>query len=82
MPESEMARRIIELVGGSENVVRVTHCYSRLRFTLRDDGHADDAQLRTLPGVVIVMHQSGQLQVALGSGVGRVFDAVQEGLVT
>jgi phosphotransferase system IIB component len=43
--DREMAARIIGLVGGPGNVVRVTHCYSRLRFALLDDAGADDARL-------------------------------------
>lgn len=82
MTRSQLARRIIELVGGPEDVVRVTYCYSRLRFAPRDEGSALDAQLRTVPGVVMVLRQSGQLQVARGSGVAAVFDAVLEGLAT
>ena len=32
----EMARQIIQDIGGSGNVVSVTHCMTRLRFNLKD----------------------------------------------
>jgi beta-glucoside PTS system EIICBA component len=76
MTESELAERILSLVGGPGNVVRITHCFSRLRFILHDDDRAQDAEIGTLPGVVMVLRQGGQVQVALRSGLLPVFDAV------
>ena len=80
--DTETARRLVEVVGGAGNVVRVTHCYSRLRLVLRDDAGADEAGLRALPGVVMVLRQGGQVQVALSSGVARMFAVVLEVLGT
>lgn len=71
-----LAGRVLALVGGPGNVERLTHCYSRLRFTLRDDAAADEATLGALPEVVIVVRQGGQLHVALRSGVVAVHDEV------
>ena len=67
---------VLALVGGAENVAALTHCWVRLRFTLRDDAAADEAALGALPGVVMVVRQGGQLHVALRSGVTDVHDAV------
>ncbi|MGN8244265.1 PTS glucose/sucrose transporter subunit IIB [Cellulomonas soli] len=63
-----LAAQVLRLVGGPANVERLTHCWARLRFVLRDDTVADDAALGALPGVVMVVRQSGQLQVALQGG--------------
>jgi phosphotransferase system IIB component len=67
---------VLALVGGADNVAALTHCWARLRFTLRDDAAADDAALAALPGVVMVVRQGGQLHVALRSGVPEAHDAV------
>ena len=70
------AEDVLALVGGAGNVAALTHCWARLRFTLHDDSAADEAGLAGLPGVLMVVRQSGQLQVALRSGVVEAHDAV------
>lgn len=69
MTGTGLAEQVLALVGGTENVERVTHCFSRLRFVLHDDAVADDAAIGALPDVVMVLRQGGQLQVAVRSGV-------------
>ena len=44
MTGSGLAEQVLALVGGTENVETVTHCFSRLRFVLHDDAVADDAK--------------------------------------
>lgn len=67
---------LIALVGGAGNVAELTHCWARLRFTLRDNAAVDEDGLSALPGVVLVVRQAGQLHVALRSGVVEAHDAV------
>ena len=35
------ARRLLDLVGGRENIVLFTHCATRMRFVLADEKKAD-----------------------------------------
>ncbi len=72
----ELAQRIVELVGGKDNVVSVAHCITRLRFKLKDESRADDDKIAALDGVIKVMHANGQYQVVVGNIVEDVFDAV------
>lgn len=37
----ELARNILDQIGGAENVISVTHCITRLRFKLKDEGKAN-----------------------------------------
>lgn len=67
---------VLALVGGADNVTALTHCWARLRFTLRDDAAVDEPALNALPGVVMVIRQGGELHVALRSGVAQAHDAV------
>ena len=67
---------VLALVGGADNVAALTHCWARLRFTLRDDTAVDEPALTALPGVVMVIRRSGELHVALRSGVTEAHDAV------
>ena len=50
--KKELAARVLELVGGADNVVMATHCITRLRFNLKDDSKADLEALKTLDGAL------------------------------
>lgn len=65
MTGTDLARRLLDLVGGPANVEQVTRCMVRLRFVLRDPDLADDDALAALDGVLLVVRQGGQLQLAL-----------------
>jgi len=68
-----LARKIIKAVGGEQNVVDLTHCVTRLRFTLKDDLRADKASLEQMDGVVGVVQSGGQYQVVIGNHVADVY---------
>lgn len=72
----DLAKKIVEHVGGKENVVSLTHCITRLRFKLRDESLAHDDVLKKMEGVVTVMKSGGQYQVVIGNHVGYVYDDV------
>lgn len=74
----EMATRILDKVGGKENVADFFHCATRLRFTLRDEGKADIEAIKEIPGVWGCASQIGQLQVIIGQTVTEVYDEICE----
>ncbi|MDO4612762.1 MAG: PTS transporter subunit EIIB [Actinomycetaceae bacterium] len=45
------APSIVEAVGGADNVARLSHCATRLRFVLKDPGKADVGRLKGIDGV-------------------------------
>lgn len=59
------APRIVEAVGGADNVARLSHCATRLRFVLKDPGKADVERLKGIDGVITVMVTGGQHQVVI-----------------
>ncbi len=69
----ELAREIVKNVGGKENVSSLTHCITRLRFKLKDEGRARDDVLKKMEGVVTVMKSGGQYQVVIGNHVPEVY---------
>ena len=73
MKNEELAKVILELVGGKRNVRNLTHCVTRLRFTLFDDKKADKKSIENLDGVLGVQEQGGQFQVIIGSKVNKVY---------
>ncbi|MBP5292089.1 MAG: PTS transporter subunit EIIC [Lachnospiraceae bacterium] len=73
---TELAKIIVEKVGGEENVSSLTHCVTRLRFKLKDESIADTEGLKGTPGVLKVLQSAGQYQVVVGQAVGDIYDAV------
>lgn len=73
-----LARIILTNVGGKENVVTLTHCITRLRFTLKDESKANTEILEQTDGIMKVMKSGGQYQVVVGQKVNDVYDAVVE----
>ncbi len=69
-----LASNILQCVGGAENVRELTHCFTRLRFVLRDNGKADAEAANRLEGVIQVVVSGGQFQVVLGSKVEAVYE--------
>lgn len=76
MTNKELATKIIANVGGEENISVLTHCATRLRFNLKDNGKANIDTLKGLDGVLTAQVKSGQLQVVIGAKVNAVFDEV------
>jgi PTS system beta-glucosides-specific IIC component len=74
----ELASKIVENVGGKENINSLTHCITRLRFKLKDEGKANDEILKNMDGVVTVMKSGGQYQVVIGNHVPDVYADVVE----
>lgn len=73
-----LAHKIVEYVGGTENVNDVYHCQTRLRFKLADESKADQKQLEALDGVSKVMLGGGVYQVIIGTHVKYVFEEVEK----
>lgn len=74
---SELAKDIVEHVGGKENITELKHCITRLRFTLKDEEKADTNYLKARDGIVTVVQAGGQYQVVIGNHVPDVYVAVQ-----
>lgn len=71
-----LAVKIVNGVGGKDNVKNVIHCITRLRFYLKDESKADDIGISNLNGVIDVAKSAGQYQVIIGPDVNDVFDEV------
>lgn len=76
MDYKQLAAVILEKVGGKENVDKVLHCATRLRFTLKDVDKADTDALKKTKGVLSVINAGGQYQVVIGPDVPQVYQEV------
>ena len=73
MTNKEIAKSILENIGGSGNISNVTHCATRLRLNLVDDKKISMEELEKTEGVIKAQMSSGQLQVVLGGKVTGVY---------
>ena len=54
MTNKEIAKQILENVGGASNVTFLTHCVTRLRFSLKNEGKANTDKLEALEGRLFI----------------------------
>ena len=73
MKNDELAKLILENIGNAKNIKNLTHCVTRLRFTLYDDKKANKQVIENLDGVLGVQEQGGQFQIIIGSKVNKVY---------
>ena len=76
MDYNKVAQDILDNVGGKSNVKNVTHCFTRLRFVLKDNSKADKSVVEHLEGVISVVEAGGQFQVVCGAKVTKIYEAV------
>lgn len=76
------AKQIIKYVGGKDNISKLIHCSTRLRFSLVDYGKANLDELKKIDGVLGAVNASGQCQVIIGNNVVEMFDAINKQLGT
>ena len=74
----EIAKEVVEAVGGRENIRSFAHCATRLRIMVNDENKIDKEKVDNIEKVKGTMFTSGQYQIIFGTGtVNKVFEAVQ-----
>ena len=74
MDYGKIAKDIVDNVGGKSNVKNLTHCFTRLRFVLKDNSKANKEVVEHLEGVIQVVEAGGQFQVVVGAKVEKIFN--------
>lgn len=72
-----LAKKIVNLIGGKDNVNDAWHCQTRLRFKLKDESRAKTDEIKNLDGVINVLYKGGVYQVVIGPNVADVFEEVE-----
>lgn len=72
MKYKDFNKKIIDLVGGKDNVQAVVHCMTRLRFTLKDRSKAKTEEIKNMDGVVDVVSNDVAYQIIVGTHVNEV----------
>lgn len=76
MDYKKSALKVLEVVGGSGNIISATHCATRLRLIIANSEKCDKDALEIIDGVKGVFESGGQLQIIFGIGeVNRIYDA-------
>ena len=75
-----LSNEIIKYIGGEENILGLTHCATRLRFTLKDDGMADKDKIKAIKGVLGVAQNGGQFQIIIGNEVPKAYTSINSKL--
>ena len=77
MNNTEIAKKVIEALGGRENVNSVAHCATRLRVMVKDEEKIDKDTVENLEKVQGAFFNSGQYQIIFGTGtVNKIYEEV------
>ncbi|MGQ7372946.1 sucrose-specific PTS transporter subunit IIBC [Streptococcus suis] len=77
MNNTEIAKKVIDALGGRENVRSVAHCATRLRVMVVDEGKIDKDRVEDIEKVQGAFFNSGQYQIIFGTGtVNKIYDEV------
>ncbi len=68
------AEKLLEYVGGKENIAAVTHCATRMRFVLNDQTKANEKAIEEIPSVKGMFTNAGQFQVIIGNDVSTFYN--------
>ena len=79
MTNEEFAKKIIEILGGTENILSATNCMTRLRVHLKKQDENIFGELKKIDGVLGTNQDGGELQIILGPGKAtNICNAVNE----
>lgn len=72
----QIAKEVLDAIGGKDNVTSIAHCMTRLRINLKDESVPDDEKVKAIKGVLGCQWSGGQYQVIIGQNVPKVYDAI------
>jgi len=81
MNNHELAKILVNLVGGKDNVLKATNCMTRLRVDVRDPSKVKQAEIKNTEDVLGLVVDGNAFQIVLGPGkVKKVADIFTEEL--
>lgn len=82
MGDQQLVKQIITAVGGEDNIKKVWHCMTRLRFDLHDFDAIDRVKVKELDGIMGDQLTNDQYQIVIGTHVQKVHEALTAELGT
>ncbi|HAQ3904932.1 TPA: PTS transporter subunit EIIC [Enterococcus faecium] len=74
MDYHSLAKQILVYIGGADNIKKVGHCATRLRFNVIDKNKVQKDKIKQLDGVIQVVFAREQYQVVIGPQVAELYD--------
>ncbi len=74
----DLANRVVDLVGGKDNISYFTHCITRLRFNIKDKSYVNVEEIEKIDGVVGTNWSGAQLQIIIGQSVDEAYKLICE----
>jgi len=71
-----MSDEILSSIGGRDNIKRVYHCITRLRFELKDASLYLPDKAEQIPDVAGVFIRFGEYQFVIGIEAGMIYKAI------
>ena len=68
MSNLDLAKSIVEALGGKDNIENTFNCMTRMRANIRDTSKVDEEKLKNIDGVLGLMKEGELYQVVLGPG--------------
>ncbi len=68
MTNLELAKQLVELLGGKENISKATNCMTRLRATVKDVSKVNPEAIKSTDGVLGLVVEGDYFQIVLGPG--------------
>lgn len=78
MKYDDLAQKIVQYLGGKDNVLDCWHCVTRLRFTVKDKNKIQIENIKNLKEVMGTQWSKGQFQIIIGNTVNDAFNAVEK----
>lgn len=69
MKYDQIAKELLEAIGGKENLSALAHCATRLRLVLHDESKVNQEALDKMDAVKGTFSTGGQFQIILGAGL-------------
>ena len=74
---AEIADTLIAALGGKENITRLFHCMTRLRFYVKDRTKIHEKEILKVSGISGVNWHEDQFQVIAGNEVNEMYKALE-----
>lgn len=74
MKYSKMSEKILENIGGLDNIKQVGHCATRLRINIKDENKINKEALTDLEGSLGYVFKNGQIQMIIGANVNEAYN--------
>ncbi|MFM2484713.1 beta-glucoside-specific PTS transporter subunit IIABC [Celerinatantimonas yamalensis] len=75
---AQLARDILEEIGGEENLSSFSRCATRLRLIIKSIPEHAAERIKSMPGVITVIISGGQFQVVVGTHVSDLYQEMSQ----